>query len=383
MILLAFDEEDASLQLWLTPRDETKEAFFRGTTTDLRYLGQEALSFRQQRWLARICSGLRRVERSVEWQSFLEAAARQSSAPAMGLNADRRVTSGDAALLRVTTRCQARCDFCSSQGVLHDLVEDLPTLRKRVARAVIEGRRTVSITGGEPTLRRDLPELIAAARKQGISGVELQTNGILLARASLVDALAESGCTSIFLSLHSCEPQLHDEILHVPGAYDKAMRGARNCMEAGLGVCVNHVMTRRNITHLASFVENVIGHLGPVGIRLSFMAPEGWGASQIDLMPRLSEAAAQVARAIDIGSSLGADVRVPGLCGIPACLLPGYEEHFEELLDEVPPPVLVTRRKVEACGGCVHEPRCSGFWNAYLERHGVLELGPGRGDRSL
>lgn len=278
--------------------------------------------------------------------------------------------------MRVTTSCQAKCEFCNATGMLHDLVTDLPSVRARAAQAARMGCRTVSFTGGEPTLRRDLPLLIATARDEGIGGVELQTNGILLARKALVARLAKAGLSSIFLSLHSKDAALHDALLQVPGAHAKALLGACHVADRGVRVAVNHVITTHNMADLPSFMTQLAARLGPMRVTLSYMAPQGEGAKRLLWMPRLGEAAAMMARAIDRGKALGIEVRIPGLCGIPACLLPGYENHLEELHDSVPPPRLVSRRQVPACQDCPHRERCSGFWNAYLDRFGEQELRP-------
>lgn len=376
LVLLLRDVDGSVVQLWLMPRGDGSPAYFEGRRSLLRYLGQISLTARQERWVKEVCQGLLRVERQQGWEQFLIRSAQEGAAPSVGAASNRRVTSGDAALLRVTTRCQARCDFCSSLGVLHDLVGDLADVRTRVASAVREGRRTVSFTGGEPTLRRDLPELVAAAKDEGISGVELQTNGILLARRARVKRLAEAGLSCVFLSLHSGDAATHDELLHVSGAHEKAVEGASHALEAGLQVVVNHVITRHNLAGLPLFPGRIAGVLGPVAIRLSVMAPEGGGARVLDWMPRLSEAAPFMSRAIDAGVALGMDMKIPGLCGVPPCIIPGYEAHFEELQDVASPPRLITRRQVEACQACPHQARCSGYWTAYLERHGDGEVGP-------
>lgn len=376
LTLRLYDAQGNVLQLWLTRKGDAAAAYFLGRTTALLYLGEKPLTAQQERWLDEICHATLRTERHSGWMDFLERAAERLAETALGYDPTQRVTSGDSALLRVTSRCQARCDFCSSLGVLHDLVTDLPAVRRRVAIAVREGRQTVSFTGGEPTLRRDLADLVTAARAEGITGVELQTNGILLANRALVAQLAEAGLTCLFLSLHSSSAQEHDAMLHVSGAHRKALRGASHAIDAGIRVVVNHVTTRQNLSGLPKFVELVAARLGPVGIRLSVMAPEGGGASLLEDMPHLGEAASILASAIDVGKELGMDMRIPGLCGIPPCVLPGYEVHFEELLDEVPPPRLITRRHVPACKACPNRARCSGYWTAYLERHGVGELYP-------
>ena len=109
-------------------------------------------------------------------------------------------------------------------------------------------------------------------------------------------------------------------------------------------------------------------------INLSFVALQGWALDHPELIPCLSDAAPHMARALDLGADLDLDVRVPGLCGVPLCVLPGYEESFDEFHD-THPPLLPTRSFVPACRECPYRRRCSGFWSAYFERFGDAEIG--------
>ena len=71
---------------------------------------------------------------------------------------------------------------------------------------------TVSFTGGEPTLRPDLPELVAYARSRGLR-VNLITNGILCAGDGYVAALREAGLHSAQVSLEAADPDVHNRIV--------------------------------------------------------------------------------------------------------------------------------------------------------------------------
>jgi GTP 3',8-cyclase len=108
--------------------------------------------------------------------------------------------------ISVTDKCQFRCTYCMP-------AEGLPWLKKaeilsyeeitRISRVAVElGIEQIRLTGGEPLVRRDVPELISQLRQiEGLHSLSLTTNGILLKQQA--KALAEAGLTRINVSLDS------------------------------------------------------------------------------------------------------------------------------------------------------------------------------------
>ena len=105
------------------------------------------------------------------------------------------------------------------------------------------------------------------------------------------------------------------------------------------------------------------------------MSPQGWGAQHHQQLGRLTDIAASVGRALDRARQLGMDVRVPGLCGFPPCLLPRHAKQFDELFEERPVRI-PTRTLFAGCDDCAYEPRCSGYWRGYVDQHGAEEFVP-------
>ncbi len=355
--------------------DGRRNVCFRNAGTAMSYLGEIEPGECANGWLEVLKKSAEKVSQREGWQEFLQRVMTLPAASLPGGEIAGASSSGDAGLIRICTRCNAGCDFCSARGVLPDLVEDREAIQNRVANALEDGRSMISFTGGEPTLRKDLPELLAMAKQLGAREIDLQTNGILLARSKIFEPLRDAGLSSIFLSLHSADRKVHDAMLGVAGAFDKALAAAELCMGNGVKVRLNCVLTTSNIEGLADLVRLAADRLGrDTHLCLSFVALQGWALDHPELIPRLSQAAPQMARALDLGDSLGLDLRIPGLCGIPICMLPGYEEHFDEF-HVADPPRQPDRSFVPACADCPYRQRCSGFWNAYFDLYGNEELG--------
>lgn len=366
------------LHVALTGARDTPVAFVRTRTTSMRYMGDRSPTGEEEVWLETLTASLQEVEQQPGWSVFLAWAMREpATALPPGVPSAERFSSGEAALIRINTRCNAHCDFCSARGLLPDLVEDPEQIRECVKALARARQNMVSFTGGEPTLRKDLPSLLSFAREHGIANIDVQTNGLLLARPEMVKRLSAAGMSSIFLSLHSASEEVHDAMLKVPGAFRKALRTVAHCLEAGVEVRYNYVVNNMNLDGVADFVEFIARRFGRPGthICLSFIALQGWALDHPELIPRLDAAAPRMAAGLDAGSRLGLDVRIPGLCGIPMCMLPGREKQFDEFHDTNPPPQSALRSFPPACGRCPFRLRCSGFWTAYIDRFGDGEFG--------
>jgi len=147
--------------------------------------------------------------------------------------------------LSLTDRCNFRCSYCSPLGAEHH--ED-PLSRTEVARLVSIfarlGVRRLRLTGGEPTLRRDLVEIVRdAAATPGIEEIALTTNGQAL--GELAAPLRAAGVTRVNISLDTLDPERLARISGRAATLERIVRGIRAAREAGFAsVKLNAVVVR-------------------------------------------------------------------------------------------------------------------------------------------
>ncbi|MCW8840604.1 MAG: radical SAM protein, partial [Gammaproteobacteria bacterium] len=109
--------------------------------------------------------------------------------------------------LSVTARCNLRCSYCLPDGAPPEPPNllDVAALTRLAAIFADLGIRRIRLTGGEPLVRRDLPELVRGiAALPGIEDISMTTNGVLLERHAA--ALKAAGLKRINVSLDSLDP---------------------------------------------------------------------------------------------------------------------------------------------------------------------------------
>ena len=160
--------------------------------------------------------------------------------------------------IALTYRCQNRCFFCyaSSPDRGHEVPEMTTAEVKIVLSKIVSQARvpTVSFTGGEPTLRPDLAELIAYAGEQGLR-TNLITNAIRCAEEAFVARLAKAGLKSAQVSLEAADADTHDSVVGHPGAFERTIQGMRNLRAAGIHTHSNTTINTRNVHALPALVD--------------------------------------------------------------------------------------------------------------------------------
>jgi len=144
-----------------------------------------------------------------------------------------------------TRRCNLKCMHCysSSQNVKYsdeltteqgkELIDDLASF----------GSPVLLVSGGEPLMREDLPQLLRHAIDKGMRAV-ISTNGTMITREK-ARIFGKIGLSYVGVSLDGMQ-KIHDRFRGVAGAFDKTMRGIRNCLDEGIKVGIRFTITGKN-----------------------------------------------------------------------------------------------------------------------------------------
>jgi len=289
--------------------------------------------------------------------------------------------------LKIGFACNNRCRFCV-QGDKRKTAA-APTREQLLAeleasRPAAEG---VVFTGGEPTLRPDLPELVARARALGYAPIQIQSNGRMFASRAYCEGLVAAGASEFSPALHGHVAALHDHLTRAPGSFAQTVAGIRNLRAMGLPVITNSVVVRANARTLPRLARLLLA-LDVSQFQFAFVHPVGSVAGAFTaLVPRMELVAPFIARGLQLGQAAGVTAVTEA---IPYCIVPGLEDCVVEA--RIPPTRVVDagvtvddyrayrlhegKLKGPDCPECRWFPVCEGPWREYPERYGFDEFRP-------
>jgi radical SAM protein with 4Fe4S-binding SPASM domain len=177
--------------------------------------------------------------------------------------------------LAITYRCNNDCAHCYNARE-----RNFPELHTENWKHILDrlwalGVPHIVFTGGEATLRNDLPELIAHAESNGqITG--LNTNARRLADEKYVQQLLDAGLDHVQITVESCDAQIHDEMMRARGAFRQTIQGLKNVLATRLYVMTNTTMLRTNVHKIPDTLD-FLAELGVPTVGLNALIYSGLG----------------------------------------------------------------------------------------------------------
>ena len=163
-------------------------------------------------------------------------------------------------LIEVTDRCNLECSYCFAGQEQHartdpsfeEILDGFQFLSSRLL-------PNIQLSGGEPTVRTDLPEIIAAARRMGFSYVQLNTNGLRLGMENgYARHLADQGLSCVFLQFDGTCDSIYQK-LRGRSLLDIKTAAVENCGAAGLGVVlVPTLVSGVNTDHIGKIIDYAV-----------------------------------------------------------------------------------------------------------------------------
>lgn len=309
-------------------------------------------------------------------------------------------------LLKTGYRCNNNCLYChaSPHRGFDATSEDL---ERRIAAAASQGARNLVLSGGEPTIREDLPDILQRIVDHGMTA-GLVTNGRMLTYARLRARLLDAPIVYLQISIPAATATIHDTLVGVEGAWHQTVTGLTRLLadahhrRARLQVTVNCVVTKTVLSELdgmadlmnrlAQPIRQPIGQTAEqadIGLRLKFscVEPEGRALDHFnDVVPAITRATAAIAATAERWSDQLGELGV-SLCqeGFPACLLPklplsdlwteGFLAMSEAFEDEWHPIDDRNRARPADCAPCSRDA-CPGLYRTYLDRRSGREVRP-------
>ncbi len=294
--------------------------------------------------------------------------------------------------IKLGFKCNNNCLSCpqAHRRFLGDMTTS--QIKKELIGGREHGATEVVFTGGEPTVRSDLLELVYFAKEIGYESVQLQTNGRMLSYKKLAEKLVSAGVNDFCIGLHSHEAKYHDFLTRSPGAFDQTVEGIKNLVELGQHVAINSVIHKLDFEYLPKRAELAV-KLGVSQFQLAFIHCVGNAWKNMDLLcPRKSKVKPFVHKALDVVIEAGLTTMVEAY---PYCFMEGYEKYCSELymphaevrdvegvienFDELRQ--MTSKVKCEKCKECRFYFVCEGPWKEYPQKFGWSEFKPVKGKK--
>jgi 12,18-didecarboxysiroheme deacetylase len=154
----------------------------------------------------------------------------------------------------VTQRCNLRCVHCYAHSKDMEYENELST---EEGMALIDdladfGCPVILFSGGEPLMRKDLPELVGYARSKGIRAV-ISTNGTLITE-EMAKKLKDIGLSYVGISLDGMK-ETNDMFRGQEGSFEKALQGLHNCQKEGIKVGLRFTINRHNVHDIPAIFD--------------------------------------------------------------------------------------------------------------------------------
>lgn len=288
--------------------------------------------------------------------------------------------------LKIGFRCNNNCRFCA-QAHKKKFGNKSSAILKRILSDSVVHYQSVVFTGGEPTVRDDIVELVQFAKKVGFKHIQIQSNGRMFSYKDFCHRLLDAGANEFALALHGHKPELHDFLTRSNGSFKQTFQGIKNLLSFGQVVITNTVITKPNYRYLPN-IARLLVDCGVRNIQFAFVHILGNALKLApSVVPRKSMIAPFVREGLDIGIAKGANMMTEA---IPYCFLSGYEDCVAE--ERIPETkvfdlnftihnfTIVRRQEGKAkgarCKKCMYQKKCEGPWREYPQIFGWKEFNP-------
>lgn len=163
-------------------------------------------------------------------------------------------------VVEVTNHCNLNCPICfaTANGCGYDYHPDMETIRGMIKTVVdyVKSPRCIQLSGGEPTVRDDLPEIVRMAKEMGIEHVEVNTNAVRIAKdIEYLKALKEAGVDDFYMQFDGTNDDIYLQTRGKP-LFELKEQAIANCAEVGIGITlVVTVSPNINLDHIGEIIK--------------------------------------------------------------------------------------------------------------------------------
>ncbi|MDD3343011.1 MAG: radical SAM protein [Sulfurospirillaceae bacterium] len=225
-----------------------KECLEHGVFTTILWRGDSMREWIRTKEGAHIPNPITKVEKGCPYDCGLCSAHRQHTCTA---------------LIEVTKRCNLNCHFCFADALdgksKDPLLEQIQFQYESILK--VSGKCNIQLSGGEPTVRDDLADIIRIGKELGFPFIQVNTNGIRLAKdEDYVKALKNAGLNSIFLQFDGIDDAIYKK-LRGKALFELKCKAIENCRKYGIGVVlVPTIVPNINVESIGDIIRFGLSH---------------------------------------------------------------------------------------------------------------------------
>jgi len=253
--------------------------------------------------------------------------------------------------------CNQNCWFCNARRPAEEpAFVAKAAVWRRIAEAQSGGTRQIVLTGGEPTLRSDLADLVRRAAASG-AHVVVETNGVLIddGRAR---QLAAAGLGTARVQLVAWGDEAVDGITRLPGGFAAALRAIRALAAAGVTVEVTAPVVRRNLDVVAALPREITAARLPVDALVLITPLTAPNPAECASLVEIAGAVTAIAEG---GRRVGLTVRLDPTTFVPPCVFEKPERVAHLFALNRGNASRPGYERVAACPTCLLNERCPGL----------------------
>ncbi len=273
--------------------------------------------------------------------------------------------------LTVNKHCNLNCSFCSNDNF--DSVFDDPNsepslneLKRRLSIFCQEKKRdTLTITGGEPTFRKDLFDLLDYSNSFNFSKIFLLSNGCRFYYLDYCQHFTKYSNLEIEIPLHHFDSNIHNGLVRTPNSFKYALKGIQNLISIGVKVNLRLILFKQNYLDLVEYANFVNKNLQGIN-KVVFIYPRIEGSAKKNddsLIVPYSKLIFNVHKSLEKLSEFNIDYEI---LHFPFCIL--NSKYWSKTLKS---PYAMDN---SICSKCNKKSICSGISIDYVDKFGLLEL---------
>jgi len=283
--------------------------------------------------------------------------------------------------------CNNKCIFCCNEHK-REAIKDKSTneIKQDLLKAKKQGCNYLELIGGEPTIRKDIFNIVSFAKGLSFQTIMFATNGRMFSNKKFAKKIISLGVNHVVFSIHGNTSRLHDKLTQSPGSFKQLIQGVKNLQEIGFkNIGSNITITKQNYKHLLS-IGRLIYNLGIRNSEFIFIDPtHGAPNKNFDtLVPSYEEASQQINKLLKFGKCKG--IKHWHIRYYPLCFV---KKEFHNMISELQeahvfhtahlaPDFInkdvtknrkeISRVKIGKCKNCSYNNICEGYWKEYAKQ---------------